>query len=120
MAEHGAKKYLNLNSPYVTSLCIAVDACIMDGLRRRLLTLFNSPSSMSLLQIIAKSNGPAQQVLDQTREIEELRTSAIPVHLIWIREALYLKSLSTIINHFIDSKRLAEKKKLKLVCLLKN
>ncbi|PIC42516.1 hypothetical protein B9Z55_009569 [Caenorhabditis nigoni] len=104
MAEHGAKKYLNLNSPYVTSLCVAVDACLMDGLRRRLLTLFNSPSSMSLLQIIAKSNGSAQQVLEQTKTIEEHHTSVIPVHLIWIREALYMKSLPIIINHFIDSK----------------
>lgn len=104
MAEHGAKKYLNLNSPYVTSLCVAVDACLMDGIRRRLLTLFNSPSSMSLLQIIAKSNGSAQQVLEQTKTIEEHHTSVIPMHLIWIREALYMKSLSTIINHFIDSK----------------
>ncbi|ULT99868.1 hypothetical protein L3Y34_000855 [Caenorhabditis briggsae] len=104
MAEHGAKNYLNLNSPYVTSLCVAVDACLMDGLRRRLLTLFNSPSSMSLLQIIAKSNGSAQQVLDQTKTIEEHHTSVIPVHLIWIREALYMKSLPIIINHFIDSK----------------
>uniref|UniRef100_A0A8R1ITN5 RUN domain-containing protein n=2 Tax=Caenorhabditis japonica TaxID=281687 RepID=A0A8R1ITN5_CAEJA len=83
---------------------MAVDACLMDGIRRRLLTLFNSPSSMSLLQIIAKSNADAQQVLEQTKILEEHQTSAIPMHLVWIREALYMKSLSAIIHHFMDSK----------------
>ncbi|VDO92330.1 unnamed protein product [Heligmosomoides polygyrus] len=68
MEEAVTKRQIDINSPYVTSLCVAVENCLMDGLRRRLLGLFGSRSSLALLHTVAKTNPIAEQVLAKTLE----------------------------------------------------
>ncbi|ETN76325.1 hypothetical protein NECAME_03488 [Necator americanus] len=68
MEEAVTKRQIDLDSPYVTSLCVAVENCLMDGLRRRLLGLFGNRSSLALLHTIAKINVVAEQVLAKTLE----------------------------------------------------
>ncbi|CAI5446177.1 unnamed protein product [Caenorhabditis angaria] len=104
MEEAVTKKMMDLNSPYVTSLCVAIDACLMDGLRRRLLGLFSCRSSLALIQILAKQNATAETILIKTYEFEG-QTNIGP-HLVWIREALHLRSLSTIIHHISTAKNI--------------
>ncbi|RCN33030.1 hypothetical protein ANCCAN_21149 [Ancylostoma caninum] len=68
MEEAVTKRQIDLDSPYVTSLCVAVENCLMDGLRRRLLGLFGNRTSLALLHTIAKTNAVAEQVLAKTLE----------------------------------------------------
>ncbi|VDM81475.1 unnamed protein product [Strongylus vulgaris] len=68
MEEAVTKRHIDINSPYVTSLCVAVENCLMDGLRRRLLGLFGNRTSLALLHTIAKTNPVAEQVLAKTLE----------------------------------------------------
>uniref|UniRef100_A0A1I7XS91 RUN domain-containing protein n=1 Tax=Heterorhabditis bacteriophora TaxID=37862 RepID=A0A1I7XS91_HETBA len=104
MEEAVTKRQVDLNSPYVTSLCSAVENCLMDGLRRRLLGLFGSRSSLALLHTVAKTNAAAELVLAKTLEINEQTGSAH--HLIWIREALHMRTLSQIVHHIASAKSL--------------
>lgn len=69
MEEAVTKRQIDINSPYVTSLCVAVENCLMDGLRRRMLGLFGSRTSLALLHTIAKTSPIAEQVLSKTQEI---------------------------------------------------
>ncbi|KAK5977369.1 RUN domain-containing protein [Trichostrongylus colubriformis] len=69
MEEAVTKRQIDINSPYVTSLCVAVENCLMDGLRRRLLGLFGSRTSLALLHTVAKTNAVAEQVLAKTLEM---------------------------------------------------
>ncbi|CAB3402710.1 unnamed protein product [Caenorhabditis bovis] len=102
MEEAVAKKTMDLNSPYVTSLCVAVDACLMDGLRRRLLGLFGSRSSFALLHSLAKQNATIEKVLSKT--LANANSTSISPHLIWIREALHMRLLSTVIEYIASAK----------------
>nr|CDJ89035.1 RUN and RabGAP TBC domain containing protein [Haemonchus contortus] len=97
MEEAVTKRQIDINSPYVTSLCVAVENCLMDGLRRRLLGLFGSRTSLALLHTIAKTNAVAEQVLAKTLEINAQTCSTHP--LTWIREALHMRTLSQIVHH---------------------
>ncbi|PAV62792.1 hypothetical protein WR25_20973 [Diploscapter pachys] len=102
MEEAVTKRTVDLQSAYVTSLCAAVDACLMDGLRRRLLGLFGSRSSIALLHSVAKQHQSAQMVVEKLAQTQ-YHPRASP-HLEWIREALHMRSLSTII-HFINTSK---------------
>ncbi|KAK6742527.1 hypothetical protein RB195_010036 [Necator americanus] len=97
MEEAVTKRQIDLDSPYVTSLCVAVENCLMDGLRRRLLGLFGNRSSLALLHTIAKTNVVAEQVLAKTLETNSETGSTHP--LTWIREALHMRVLSQLVHH---------------------
>ncbi|CAJ0598802.1 unnamed protein product [Cylicocyclus nassatus] len=97
MEEAVTKRQIDINSPYVTSLCVAVENCLMDGLRRRLLGLFGNRTSLALLHTIAKTNPVAEQVLVKTLERNSETSSSHP--LTWIREALHMRVLSQIAHH---------------------
>ncbi|CAD6194102.1 unnamed protein product [Caenorhabditis auriculariae] len=103
MEEAVTRRNLDLNSPYVTSLCAAVDACLMDGLRRRLLGLFGCRSSLALLHSLAKQNATAENVLSKT--LTNNQKHGLAPHLVWIREALHMRALSTIIHHINTAKK---------------
>ncbi|KAL6727377.1 hypothetical protein Aduo_009258 [Ancylostoma duodenale] len=100
MEEAVTKRQIDLDSPYVTSLCVAVENCLMDGLRRRLLGLFGNRTSLALLHTIAKTNAVAEQVLAKTLETNSQTSSTHP--LTWIREALHMRVLSQI-AHYITT-----------------
>ncbi|EYC02328.1 hypothetical protein Y032_0100g3236 [Ancylostoma ceylanicum] len=100
MEEAVTKRQIDLDSPYVTSLCVAVENCLMDGLRRRLLGLFGNRTSLALLHTIAKTNAVAEQVLAKTLETNSQTSSTHP--LTWIREALHMRVLSQI-THYITT-----------------
>lgn len=54
MEEAVTKKFVHEESGAVTSLCGAVEACLIQGLRRRALGLFKTSSTTALLHKIAK------------------------------------------------------------------
>ncbi|KAE9418917.1 hypothetical protein Angca_002346, partial [Angiostrongylus cantonensis] len=99
MEEAVTKRQIDINSPYVTSLCVAVENCLMDGLRRRMLGLFGSRTSLALLHTIAKTSPIAEQVLSKTQEIISGGYSHQHPSLLWIREALHMRVLSQIAHH---------------------
>ncbi|EJW87907.1 hypothetical protein WUBG_01179 [Wuchereria bancrofti] len=66
MEESVNRKAINAKSTYVTSLCAAVEQCLLDGLKRRLLGLFGGRSTYALLHNIAKFCPEAATVLTLT------------------------------------------------------
>uniref|UniRef100_A0A7E4VSX7 RUN domain-containing protein n=1 Tax=Panagrellus redivivus TaxID=6233 RepID=A0A7E4VSX7_PANRE len=68
MDESAARKRISLQSPVVTALCVSVENCLLDGLRRRLLGLFGVRTTFALLHSIAKNCGPAANVVKLTSE----------------------------------------------------
>ena len=85
MDESGIKKRICLYSNIVSSICgrvffsfflliqiimllVAVENCLLDGLRRRLLGLFGVKTTFALLHCISKNCGPAANVIKRTTE----------------------------------------------------
>ncbi|EJD73813.1 hypothetical protein LOAG_18790, partial [Loa loa] len=66
MEESVNRKAISAKSTYVTSLCAAVEQCLLDGLKRRLLGLFGERSTYALLHNIAKFCPEAATVLTLT------------------------------------------------------
>ncbi|CAG9535902.1 unnamed protein product [Cercopithifilaria johnstoni] len=71
MEESVNRKTINAKSTYVTSLCAAVEQCLLDGLKRRLLGLFGERSTYALLHNIAKFCPEAATVLTLTIKAQD-------------------------------------------------
>lgn len=54
MEEAVTRKFIHEESGSVTALCGAVEACLIQGLRRRALGLFKTSSTTALLHKVAK------------------------------------------------------------------
>uniref|UniRef100_A0A914CJT7 RUN domain-containing protein n=1 Tax=Acrobeloides nanus TaxID=290746 RepID=A0A914CJT7_9BILA len=63
-----SRRRISIHSTYVTSLCAAVENCLLDGLKRRLLGLFGARSTFALLHSIAKHCAAAATALNVTTE----------------------------------------------------
>lgn len=83
MEEAASRERVSLSCVYVTSLCgrkessvktlaAAVDACLQDGLRKRVLGLVGYRTSFALLHAVAKGFPPAEEVLRVVSEQSRL------------------------------------------------
>ncbi|XP_072157733.1 small G protein signaling modulator 2 isoform X1 [Bemisia tabaci] len=70
MEEAVTKKYVHEESSSITSLCAAVEACLSQGIRRRVLGLFKSGSTTALLHKVAKNFEPAAVISQKVQDIE--------------------------------------------------
>ncbi|XP_036370734.1 small G protein signaling modulator 1-like isoform X4 [Octopus sinensis] len=64
------RKFVHEESSSITSLCGAVEACLLHGLKKRSLGLFKHGTTTALLQKLSKHYEPAWQVLKIVQEIE--------------------------------------------------
>ncbi|CAJ0583161.1 unnamed protein product, partial [Mesorhabditis spiculigera] len=101
MEEAVTRKTIDLGSNYVNSLCVAVEACLLDGLRKRMLGLLGQRTSFALLQHVAKAYPPATAVLQRVEE--NSIDSQCTAQWCWIREALHMHQLSVIVHHITTS-----------------
>ncbi|GMR42503.1 hypothetical protein PMAYCL1PPCAC_12698 [Pristionchus mayeri] len=107
LMEHAAgNSTVDLNSGYVTSLCIAVQSCIMDGIRKRFLGLIGMKTSLALLHTVVKGLPSAQIVIEKAKEYERKDECTSSSQVRWIREALHLRLLSSILNYMATSKEM--------------
>ncbi|CAF0925160.1 unnamed protein product [Adineta ricciae] len=77
MEEAVMKKCIHEENCSVTTLCAAVEACLLHGLKRRAVGLFKTSTTMALLQKIAKSCPSAAEVkrmVDDTDQPSSLLT----------------------------------------------
>ncbi|XP_062583305.1 small G protein signaling modulator 1-like [Saccostrea cucullata] len=70
MEEAVTRKFVHEESSSITSLCGAVEACLLHGLRKRALGLFKLSSTTALLQKLSKSCEPAAIVLKSLNNVE--------------------------------------------------
>ncbi|VDN05133.1 unnamed protein product [Thelazia callipaeda] len=71
MEESINRKLVNAKSTYVISLCAAIEQCLLDGLKRRLLGLFGARSTYALLHNISKFCPEAAEVLALTIKAQD-------------------------------------------------
>ncbi|XP_053210334.1 small G protein signaling modulator 2-like isoform X3 [Panonychus citri] len=119
MEEAVTRKFVHEESSSITSLCVAVDACLSHGLKRRALGLFKTNSTTALLQKVAKNFEPAAIVYKAVIQIEtsdpsndstnQLRNKIITnsptktARYLWIRVALFEKQLVDIVTHVVTN-----------------
>lgn len=70
MEEAVTRKYVYEESSTVTQLCAAVEACLSQGLKRRVLGLFKTSSTTALLHKIAKYCPEAEYISKIVQELE--------------------------------------------------
>ncbi|XP_053375444.1 small G protein signaling modulator 1-like isoform X2 [Mercenaria mercenaria] len=122
MEEAVTRKFVHEESSSITSLCGAVEACLLHGLRKRALGLFKFSNTTALLQKVSKSFEPAMSVVKLVSEIElnndssrksldtnknqtKRQTSTIsfsPKYL-WIRVAIFEKQLAKILDYLVQN-----------------
>ncbi|CAJ0943055.1 unnamed protein product, partial [Mesorhabditis belari] len=100
MEEAVSKRSIDLSSNYVNALCAAVEGCLLDGLKKRMLGLLGVRTTFALLQHTAKSFPPALGVLQKLAETPKDNPW---VQWCWIREALHMRVLSSIVHHISTS-----------------
>ncbi|KAL3857444.1 hypothetical protein ACJMK2_012114, partial [Sinanodonta woodiana] len=120
MEEAVTRKFVHEESSSITSLCGAVEACLLHGLRKRALGLFKFSTTTALLQKVSKSFDPAAQVIRIVAEIEasneiyrksvdasktQLKRPATPYNpkYIWIRVAIFEKQLAKILDYLVQN-----------------
>ncbi|CAF0900878.1 unnamed protein product [Didymodactylos carnosus] len=123
MEEAVMKKCIHEENCNVTTLCAAVEVCLLHGLKRRAVGLFKTSTTMALLQKIAKQCPPAAEVVKTVDEIDSFsfskKLSSITHHTtsveetrrtlkaawytryLWIRTALVNRSLHKIVDFIV-------------------
>uniref|UniRef100_A0AC34PUH8 Small G protein signaling modulator 1 n=1 Tax=Panagrolaimus sp. JU765 TaxID=591449 RepID=A0AC34PUH8_9BILA len=105
MEESANNKRSYIYGNVTTELCVAVENCLLHGLRRRLLGLFGVRTTLALLHSVAKNCGPAASVIKLISE-QSFDTPAIDSSksgYSWIRVALLEKTLCSIISFIFSS-----------------
>lgn len=122
MEEAVTRKFVHEESSSITSLCGAVEACLLHGLRKRALGLFKFSNTTALLQKVSKSFEPAAEVvklvseieanndpnkrsLDTNKNLQTKRQMSIgfnPKYL-WIRVAIFEKHLAKILDYLVQN-----------------
>uniref|UniRef100_A0A1I7XZL9 Rab-GAP TBC domain-containing protein n=1 Tax=Steinernema glaseri TaxID=37863 RepID=A0A1I7XZL9_9BILA len=92
-----------IHSPSVTALCYAVENCLLDGLKRRLLGLFGGRSTFALLHSLSKHCAAGATVLQLTQAKQEHLTSQTGAEVLWIRVALQEKVLCVILDFIFSA-----------------
>nr|XP_022341295.1 small G protein signaling modulator 1-like isoform X5 [Crassostrea virginica] len=120
MEEAVTRKFVHEESSSITSLCGAVEACLLHGLRKRALGLFKLSSTTALLQKVSKSCEPATVVLKSLNNVEnnyeanrksvdsnknqtkQSCKTCLPRYL-WIRLAIFEKQLHKILDYLVQN-----------------
>ncbi|XP_061163557.1 small G protein signaling modulator 1-like isoform X5 [Saccostrea echinata] len=120
MEEAVTRKFVHEESSSITSLCGAVEACLLHGLRKRALGLFKLSSTTALLQKLSKSCEPAAVVLKSLNNVEnnyeanrksvdsnknqtkQTCKTCLPRYL-WIRLAIFEKQLHKILDYLVQN-----------------
>ncbi|XP_072018949.1 small G protein signaling modulator 2-like [Amphiura filiformis] len=125
MEEAVTRKFVHEDSGSIISLCVAVDSCLVHGLKRRAVGIFKgNNTTASLLKQVSKNYTPAAQVSQKVHEIETRMESrkkmmtmngdspnrpgnsirvALQLRNLWIRVALFEKELSKIIEYITQN-----------------
>ncbi|XP_049839017.1 small G protein signaling modulator 1-like isoform X1 [Schistocerca gregaria] len=125
MEEAVTRKFVHEESSSITSLCGAVEACLSQGLKRRALGLFKTSSTTALIHKVGKGFEPAavvSQLVMQAEAVDPNRRSSSsgdssalqkngsqtsppppPPRYLWIRIALFEKSLAKIIDYLVQN-----------------
>ncbi|UJR28351.1 hypothetical protein I4U23_009593 [Adineta vaga] len=132
MEEAVTRKCIHEENCSVTTLCAAVEACLLHGLKRRAVGLFKTSTTMALLQKIAKTcpsaaevvrmiddNDQSSSLLNLSRKLSSITQqqqvvsvdenqhrsarSAIFNRYLWIRTALIHRSLHKIVEYIVDN-----------------
>ncbi|CAH1801547.1 unnamed protein product [Owenia fusiformis] len=120
MEEAVTRKFVHEESSSVTSLCGAVEACLLFGLKKRVLGLFKNTTSTALLQKVAKNFEPAADIakivtaqeikmdeskksVDNNKNHSKRPTLAYSSKYLWIRVALCQKVLDVILDHLVEN-----------------
>lgn len=123
MEEAVTRKFVHEESSSITSLCGAVEACLLHGLRKRALGLFKFSNTTALLQKVSKSFGPAAEVvklvteieanndptkrsLDTNKNLQTKRQMSIGFNpkYMWLRVAIFEKHLAKILDYLVQNK----------------
>ncbi|KAL5017363.1 hypothetical protein ScPMuIL_006952 [Solemya velum] len=118
MEEAVTRKFVHEESSSITSLCGAVEACLLYGLKKRALGLFKHSTTTALLQKVSKNFEPAAFVVKLVTEIEtnnDINKKSIdksppkrpsttynPKYL-WIRLAIFEKQLAKILDYLVQN-----------------
>ncbi|XP_041347892.1 small G protein signaling modulator 1-like isoform X3 [Gigantopelta aegis] len=120
MEEAVTRKFVHEESSSITSLCGAVEACLLHGLKKRALGLFKLSTTMALLQKIAKSFEPAASVVKMVSEAETTNehskksldnnknqtkksVSSYNPRYRWIRISIFEKQLAKILDYLVQN-----------------
>lgn len=126
MEEAVTRKFVHEESSSITSLCGAVEACLSQGLKRRALGLFKTSSTTALIHKVGKLFEPAalvSRLVMQAEAADPNRRSSSsgdssalqkngsqtspppppPLRYLWIRIALFEKSLAKIIDYLVQN-----------------
>ncbi|KAK0416535.1 hypothetical protein QR680_012547 [Steinernema hermaphroditum] len=101
MEESANGRSVYVHSSSVTALCHAVENCLLDGLKRRLLGLFGGRSTFALLHSLSKHCAAGATVLQLTQAKQEQLTTETDV--LWIRIALQEKILCVILDFIFST-----------------
>ncbi|OUC43716.1 RUN domain protein, partial [Trichinella nativa] len=106
------KKVISESDSCLLSLCLAVEHCLLHGLRKRVFGLFGRATTFALLHKIAVSFPPAEQIFRKAVSLEKLsltrkrHQSVLVQHeIVWIRLAITEKVLDIIVKYISENAR---------------
>ncbi|KAK3084137.1 hypothetical protein FSP39_008789 [Pinctada imbricata] len=120
MEEAVTRKFVHEESSSITSLCGAVEACLLHGLKKRALGLFKHSTTTALLQKVSKNCEPAAIVLKTLNNIEnnqDLSKKSVDSNknqmrrmvqsynrlYLWLRLAIFEKQLAKILDYLVQN-----------------
>ncbi|XP_077418141.1 small G protein signaling modulator 1 isoform X2 [Vanacampus margaritifer] len=125
MEEAVTRKFVHEDSSHIVSLCAAVEACVLHGLKRRAAGFLRSNKIAALFMKVGKSFPPAEELCKKAQEMEQIvetkrsqslqsqdslrRMPRLPsltpkaIKNLWIRTALFEKVLDKIVLFLVEN-----------------
>uniref|UniRef100_A0A5F5PQJ4 Small G protein signaling modulator 1 n=1 Tax=Equus caballus TaxID=9796 RepID=A0A5F5PQJ4_HORSE len=125
MEEAVTRKFVHEDSSHIVSLCAAVEACVLHGLRRRAAGFLRSNKIAALFMKVGKSFPPAEELSRKVQDLEQLMENArnqiqglqenvrklpklpnlspLAIKHLWIRTALFEKVLDKIVHYLVEN-----------------
>uniref|UniRef100_A0A9J8A8A6 Small G protein signaling modulator 1a n=1 Tax=Cyprinus carpio carpio TaxID=630221 RepID=A0A9J8A8A6_CYPCA len=123
MEEAVTRKFVHEDSSHIVSLCAAVEACVLHGLKRRAAGFLRSNKIAALFTKVGKSFPPAEELCRKAQELELVfeivppsgqiesnrKMSKVPnfspqaVRHLWIHTALIEKVLDKIVLYLVEN-----------------
>ncbi|XP_061673661.1 small G protein signaling modulator 1 isoform X2 [Syngnathoides biaculeatus] len=125
MEEAVTRKFVHEDSSHIVSLCAAVEACVLHGLKRRASGFLRSNKIAALFTKVGKSFAPAEELCKKAQELEQIietkrsqslqsqdslrRMPRLPsltpkaMKNLWIRTALFEKVLDKIVLFLVEN-----------------
>ncbi|XP_061527621.1 small G protein signaling modulator 1 isoform X2 [Phycodurus eques] len=125
MEEAVTRKFVHEDSSHIVSLCAAVEACVLHGLKRRAAGFLRSNKIAALFMKVGKSFAPAEELCKKAQDLEQIietkrsqslqsqdslrRMPRLPsltpkaIKNLWIRTALFEKVLDKIVLFLVEN-----------------